>query len=71
MEKNIIQVVLSIQVQFFLGGGGQGNRQTIFREQGNKWKIFLRNKEIYIRGTGADFSGEQVPPPLGGPHGYS
>ena len=59
MEKNIIQVVLSIQVQFLFGE--QGNKQIIFREQGNKRKIILRNKAIYFRGTGVDFSGEQVP----------
>ena len=61
MEKNIIQVVLSIQVQFLFGE--LGNKQIIFREQGNKRKIILRNKAIYFRGTGADFSGELVPPP--------
>ena len=33
MEKNIIQVVLSIQVQFLFGE--QGNKQIIFREQWN------------------------------------
>ena len=60
MEKNIIQVVLSIQVQFLCGE--QGNKQIIFREQGNKRKIILRNKAIYFRGTGADFIGKQVPP---------
>ena len=50
MEKNIIQVVLSIQVQFLFGE--QGNKPIIFREQGNKRKIILRNKAIYFRGTG-------------------
>ena len=61
MEKNIIQVVLSIQVQFLFGE--QRNKQINFREQGNKRKIILRNKAIYFKGTGADFSGEQVAPP--------
>ena len=66
MKKNIIRVVLAIQVQFLFGE--QGNKQIIFREQRNKRKIILRNKAIYFRGTEADFSGEQVPPPpLGGP----
>ena len=60
MEKNIIQVVLSIQKQFLFGE--QGNKQIIFRGQGNKRKIVLKNKAIHFRGTGADFSGEQVPP---------
>ena len=62
-RKNIIQVVLSIQVQFLFGE--QGNKQIIFREQGNKRKIILRNEAIYFRGTGADFSekqGNRYPP---------
>ena len=50
MEKNRIQVVLSIQVQFLFGE--QGNKQIIFRELGNKRKIILRNKAIYFRETG-------------------
>ena len=67
MEKNIIQVALSIQVQFlfFLGGGEQGNKQIIFREQGNKRKIILSNKAIYFRGTGEQgqiFQGIWYPP---------
>ena len=57
MENNIIQVVLSIQVQFLFGE--QGNKQIIFREQESKRKIILGNKAIYFRGPGADFSGEQ------------
>ena len=68
MEKNINQVVLSIQVVFW---GEQGNKHITFKEQGNKRKIILRNKAIYFRGTEAYFSGEQVPlPPLGGPPYY-
>ena len=66
MEKNIIQVVLSIQVQFLFGE--QGNKHIIFREQGNKGKIILRNKAIYFRGTGEQkeiFQGNRYP--LGGP----
>ena len=56
--RKTIQVVLSIQVQFL----------NYFSEQGNKRKIILRNKAIYFRGTGADFSGEQGNRyPLGGP----
>ena len=64
MEKIIIQVVLSIQVQLLFGE--RGNKQIIFREQGDKRQIILRNKAIYFRGTGSDFSGEQgtgTPPP--------
>ena len=69
MKKKIIQVffiVLSIQVQFLFGE--QGNIPFIFREQGSKRKIILRNKAIYFRETGADLSGEQRNRyPLGGP----
>ena len=69
MEKNIIQVVLSIQVPFLFGE--QGNKQIICREQGNKRKIILRNKAIYFRGTGEQGQIFQVNrgtgTPLGGP----
>ena len=67
LEKNTIQVVLSIQVQFLFGE--QGNKHIIFREQGNKRENnFEEQGNLFQgnRGTLADFSGEQVPP-LGGP----
>ena len=70
MEKNIIQVVLSIQVPFLFVE--QGNKQISFREQGNKRKTLLRNKAIYFRGTGGQgqiFQGNRgTGTPMGGPH---
>ena len=50
LEKNIIQVVLSIQVQFLFWE--QGNKHIIFREQGNKRENNFEDKAIYFRGTG-------------------